>query len=412
MKRIKISELKSGSILAENIYRSKDVISASNEIPIIAKGTVLTEEIVNKLKKILSSDETIEIVSEKPPALNINQLIENNSNIKNSVNVQNPCSNEESHDHDEAYTYYEVLELYKKSIFQKEIYQKTKTRLNDAFTKVIDAMQSFINTKTFSDETISGIGRSLAKILTKDDSEFDPSLVYLVEIENWDETTFNHSFDVATMALAFGLALHSNTEELASLFIAGIMHDIGKYFYAKFHINEMDYIIKKPDKLTTEEFKQMQKHVEVEGFLNERFKDFDSRYRDNIIYAATEHHEKFAGGGYIKNKKGMEISYSARLIALCDVFDALIRERPYKTPMKPNEAIAFMGKLTEEGQFDPVLYKRFYKVFGKYPIGSVIRTNMGLGVAVEQTGNPDRPILFIKDIGEIDSSKNENLVFV
>ncbi len=401
-----IKDLLEGEVIAENVYRSKDAKSASGEVPIVSSGIKLTSSIINKLIKIFGADYSILINDNgnnknELPVNDLSQLekeieIESQNEAKR-INISGKINRETA------------LEMYKEIFHNKEKYKYTREKLIEVFEKIQGVMQDFKTTKILNENILSEVSLDLTTILKNPNSDFDPSLIYIIEMEKWDEITFNHSFDVAVIALTFATAFTSEKQELASIFLAGLIHDIGKYLYSKFHLNAMDYIIKKESRLTEEEYEQIKRHVDVEDFLQHCFKGLSERYRQNIIYAASEHHEKYSGGGYGKNKKGMEISFAGRLVAICDVYDALLRERRYKHAMKPNLVINFIQDLTNKGQFDPIMFKKFLRTFGKYPVGSVIKTNQGTGVIVEQTHDYLNPIVFIPSIGEIDTSKNDSV---
>lgn len=409
MKTKRISDLSVGEIVAENIYRSKSAETASSQNPIITKGTRVSENLIKKLIKLFGEDFEILVETKKVE-------VENEIDVKlleyESEDNEIYSELEREHKADKNITKEKALELYKKSIYKKEKYKKTKERLLSSFDEINGIYKDFQDTQSIDDALVYNVGKKLTNLLINKNDAFDPALIYLVELESWDEVTFNHSFDVAVLALAFASNFSDDPEELTSLFIAGLIHDIGKYFYSKFKLNAMDYIIKKEGKLTDEEYEQVKQHVNVKEFLEEGFQYFDSRYRDNVIYGAIEHHERFRGNGYIQGKKGMEISFAGRVIAICDVYDAMIRERRYKNAMKPSKAMKMMVQFTEQGQFDPILFKKFYKAFGKFPVGSVVSTNIGIGVVVEQTHNHERPLIFFPDKGEVDTSKRKDVEII
>ena len=142
---------------------------------------------------------------------------------------------------------------------------------------------------------------------------------------------------------------------IALMYIRAPMHDIGKILVP-------DSILKKPGKLTPEEFEQMKKHASLggkvvsevlEGITDEEYLKFAS----NI---ATYHHEKWDGSGYPFGKKGEEIPLSARIMAVADVFDALISERCYKEAMSFDQAVEIIRQGAGT-HFDPKLVEVFLK---------------------------------------------------
>lgn len=158
------------------------------------------------------------------------------------------------------------------------------------------------------------------------------------------------------------------TDDYAELLIkAAPMHDIGK-------IAVSDTILQKPGKLTDEEFTAMKEHttiggkliVEVLGNVEER------KYVDIAAQIAESHHEKWDGSGYPNGIGGNDIPICARIMAVADVFDALISKRCYKAPMPLDKAF----KIIEESggsHFDPELARLFCRI--RNEIESVLDTN-------------------------------------
>ncbi len=397
----KIKDTKPGDTIGKSIYRSKDIKKIASRSPIVAQGTVLNEKIIEKLGMLFGPYYEINVAPSKNKNQKIDNIEKHTEELK-TIQKQNYYS----------LTRDTVTKLYKNVFTKKEIFIKTKEKLLSAFNKLSGILKEFQTTNKLDDKLIFDVGRKLANIVNKKEESFEPALVYIIELEEWDSITFSHSFDVAAISLAFAASFTDDAGQLASFFVSGLMHDIGKLLYAKIEMSDMDYIIKKSGRLTDEEYEQVKKHVEVEPFLKEHFNEFKHKHRENIIYGAIDHHEKFNGYGYTKAKKGNEISYAGRVIAICDVYDAMLRERSYKSAMKPFEAMESIKQMTNQGHFDPLLFKKFYKTMGKYPIGSVIQTNLGIGVVVEQTQNHERPVIFFPEQGEINTHLDETLEIV
>ena len=134
---------------------------------------------------------------------------------------------------------------------------------------------------------------------------------------------------------------------------AAPMHDIGK-------ISIPDTILQKPGKLTDDEYSVMKKHSVLGGeIIQEIFKDMDDKEFLNIAYDVTRyHHEKWNGNGYPEGLVGKEIPFSARIMAIADVFDAISAKRCYRDAMPLEKCFAII----KEGKgvdFDPVLTDLF-----------------------------------------------------
>ncbi len=132
------------------------------------------------------------------------------------------------------------------------------------------------------------------------------------------------------------------------LMAASPMHDIGK-------IGISDAILRKPGKLTDEEFGEMKKHAEIGA---EIIGDNESDLLKMAKIVAISHHEKWNGTGYPYGLKGEDIPRIGRIVAIADVFDALTCERPYKRAWSVEEAISHLQQQAGE-HFDPQLVPLF-----------------------------------------------------
>jgi putative two-component system response regulator len=134
------------------------------------------------------------------------------------------------------------------------------------------------------------------------------------------------------------------------------LHDVGK-------ISVNDAILNKPGKLTPEEFEEMKTHVcigvaTIDRIAKKTTEQAFLRYARSIVGA---HHEKWDGSGYPLGLRGDDIPLEGRLMAIADVYDALISMRPYKAPLTPQEAVEII--LAGRGNhFDPVLVDVFCRV--------------------------------------------------
>ena len=134
------------------------------------------------------------------------------------------------------------------------------------------------------------------------------------------------------------------------------LHDVGK-------VAITDLILNKPDKLTRDEFEIIKTHVSAGVEVVEKIMrhETEQAFLRHALFVAGTHHEKWDGTGYPTGLKGREIPLEGRLMAIVDVYDALVSERPYKRAFTHEEAC----KIIEDGagtHFDPLLVGAFQKV--------------------------------------------------
>ena len=201
------------------------------------------------------------------------------------------------------------------------------------------------------------------------------ALISLARLKTVDDYTYMHS--VAVCAMMVGLAKQLGLDEVQTRAagMAGLLHDLGKA------LMPMD-VLNKPGKLSEAEFNIIKTHP-VEGhrmLLSGREVD------PMVLDVCLHHHEKTDGSGYPKGLKADEISLFAKMGAVCDVYDAITSNRPYKSGWDPAESLRKMAEWAN-GHFDGKVFQAFVKSLGIYPIGSLVKLTSGrLGVVVEQTG--------------------------
>jgi len=198
------------------------------------------------------------------------------------------------------------------------------------------------------------------------------ALVSIARLKTADDYTYLHSVAVCALMIALARQLGLDERQTREAGMAGLLHDLGK-------VQIPGAVLNKPGKLTEAEFAVVRTHP-VEGHkLLLDGKGVSEVARDVCLH----HHEKFDGSGYPEGLSGEGISLYARMGAVCDVYDAITSNRPYKAGWDPAESIRRMAEWT--GHFDPVVFQAFVKSLGIYPVGSLVRLASGkLGVVVEQ----------------------------
>jgi putative nucleotidyltransferase with HDIG domain len=201
------------------------------------------------------------------------------------------------------------------------------------------------------------------------------ALISLARLKTADDYTYMHSVAVCAMMVALAKQLGLDEAATRTAGLAGLLHDLGKAAMP------MD-VLNKPGKLTDAEFSIIKSHPEEGHRMLLTGENVDPLVLDVCLH----HHEKTDGSGYPKGLKDTEISLFAKMGAVCDVYDAITSNRPYKLGWDPAESLRRMAEWSN-GHFDPKIFQAFVKSLGIYPIGSLVKLTSGrLGVVVEQTG--------------------------
>lgn len=166
----------------------------------------------------------------------------------------------------------------------------------------------------------------------------------MVELKS--EETAGHVQRVASISYALAIAYGISKEDAFTLKLASPMHDIGK-------LGVPENILKKPGKLTKEEFEIMKTHPYL-GY--EVFQNSKKQILKIASIVAHEHHEKWDGTGYPRGLKSTEINIYARITTIADVFDALTQRRIYKEPWSTQKVLGFFDE-NSGIHFDPELVK-------------------------------------------------------
>ncbi len=162
-----------------------------------------------------------------------------------------------------------------------------------------------------------------------------------------------HAMRVSNLAYAIGRELGLDEDTCQSLFDAGLLHDIGKEKLRSYVYEEAQ------NPLMVEEMKYVRMHATL-GYeiLRER------GYPEFILQSVLHHHENMDGSGYPDNLRGEEIPYGARILRVCDVFAALISDRPYRKSFDKATAIELM--IEEIKNFDIKVFLAFQRVIHRH----------------------------------------------
>jgi putative nucleotidyltransferase with HDIG domain len=168
-------------------------------------------------------------------------------------------------------------------------------------------------------------------------------------LEARDAETHGHSERVVTFSLRLGREYGLNTQEMKALEFGSLLHDIGK-------IGVPDAILRKPAKLTDEEWVRMREHpIHGQQILR------GIKFLQGAAKVVAQHHEKWDGSGYPLGLVGDDIDICARIFSVADAFDAITSDRVYR---KGRSYEAAAGELDEwrGRQFDPKVVEAFHRV--------------------------------------------------
>ena len=207
------------------------------------------------------------------------------------------------------------------------------------------------------------------------------ALTSVTQLKARHEYTYLHSVAVCALMINFARHLELDPQQVEDLGVAGLLHDVGK-------VAVSDEILNKPGALSKDEMRSVRGHP-VAGH---RLLASSPGAPDLALELCLRHHEKVDGTGYPGRLSGDELSLSARMGAICDVYDAVTSNRPYKDAWTPCEALTQMQQW--KGHFDPALLDRFADSLGIYAVGTLVRLSTGeLGVVVGSAGEADEDVV-------------------
>ena len=239
------------------------------------------------------------------------------------------------------------------------IYINLIERLEKAFTDIIEIKDS---NKVFDKSRIDSIAKDIINEINRNPNEII-QFIFLGG-KNINKLPMM-SVNCAILSGIIGKNLKLPHFRLIQLVTGAMLHDIGMLKVPK------DFLAKK-EKLAEDELKTIRMHTlhSYNIVLNE------VKYSEDVAKIVLYHHEKWNGTGYPKNLKEEDIPLAARIVAVADVFEALVNERSYRSALTGYNAIKNL--LSDNGtHFDPGILKIFFKCIGIYPIGSYVRLNNG-----------------------------------
>jgi HD-GYP domain-containing protein (c-di-GMP phosphodiesterase class II) len=211
-----------------------------------------------------------------------------------------------------------------------------------------------------------------------------PELLVLTERSTPDNYLYAHAVNVCILSV--GLAIHRGVSEsdLLPLALGAFLHDIGMGTYLP--------LITKKGRLSDDEKKRLQLYPKDSQRLLSFFPDLKGPAQELVSQIVGQTHERADGKGYPDRKQSEDIHPLARLVGLCDVYEAVTHPRPWRPRTLPHDALRIMIE-EQEALFEPGLVRSLIELLSLYPPGSFIRLNSGEVGRVVQAfpGLPSRP---------------------
>ena len=335
MKRVSTENLVPGMITAEDIY------TYSNHL-ILPKGLVLTDKSITKLEfySILSIRVEDEISAPETP----------DDNLSFSQRIQ---ASEEF----------------------KEYKQKFENTIDDFKTDINQIVE--LN----ADLDAPHLLQHALNLLDGKNGRINV-FTMLHNMRNYDDLTYAHSLNVALICNVLAGWMRLSEEDIQTATLAGLLHDMGK-------MKIPDNIIKKPAKLTANEYNIVKTHA-IEGYNLLK----NCNVNEHVKNAALMHHERFDGTGYPLGLANEKIDPFARIVAVADVYEAMTSARVYRGPLCPFKVLAIF---VSEGlaKYDPTVILPFMKNIVDTYMGNRVRLSTGVEgeIIYFNPQDPSRPTI-------------------
>ena len=283
----------------------------------------------------------------------------------------------------------------KKVIARERVEDPTKVEMSETVKARVNEGIQYLFKNTNADN-FSGAAMQVSKDLTEAIMTNSAVAIDINTLKVSDEYTFKHSVDVAMISMIIGKRHGLSRDEIREIGVAGLLHDMGK---SKIPTE----ILNKPGKLTDEEFALMKRHP-YDGYqiLKER-----GGFSNAVLAGVLQHHEKINASGYPMGISKDQIHLFGRLIAVADIFDALVTKRPYKDAFPMREAVEMIMSMT--GELDISCINSFLGSVICYPVDSVVELSNGqlCKVVANVPMYPLRPRVVAIDTGEVYDLAND-----
>lgn len=376
------------SQLAEGMILGAPIVDAEGIVELLSRGTKLTQRHISIIKKMGIVDIYVLDYEGEPyedSVLNIHEIKKTADESGKGFNLEKLISDLEEIDH-------HIYEPAPRSIVNRNMEVNILTGegnipIDVKHEKAIeDTKGVFDKIRVEGELDLARLRKNVEETLP-DMVRNNDVLMRLNQLKQSDDYTFQHSIRVSILATMIGKWLGYSQDELLELGEAGMLFDIGK-------LNIPEFVLKKPSNVNLDEYELIKKHAQFGYSILLKTKGVTS----NIKYAALHHHERLDGSGYPLRLRENQIHDFAKIIMVCDVFDALITDRPYKKAISPLMAADYLswssGKL-----FDSEVCYVFIKRLSEYFVGKTVKLSNGEEgkIIFVDTNFPTRPVVQVGD---------------
>lgn len=370
--------------LIEGMVLAKDVTttSATDYRTLLTRGTFLTAEMIGMLRR--KGIKSVNIIGDHHAMISDSFA---HSEEQNASADEPPQTQEQAQEPPQAAEEprTNISEEIKNQHIGKALYELNSIFETDTAVKELSA-QAVKKVNSIADDILVDIGNDSTYLGNQ-----------MIALQNYDDYTYKHCLRVAMLATSVAYQLDLSKNDTKDVIISALLHDIGK--------SGIDHdIIIKPSKLTDAEFAEIKRHP----FMGYNvLKNSGNAFNANVMSGVLFHHEKYDGSGYPTGLKGRDIPLIARILAVCDVFDALTSNRPYRKPWSVAESEEYiLGSCGTHFDFD--VTSAFMRAFNPYPVGTMVSLSNGRhGVVIQTNQTVLRPVIRIQGEGtaeEIDLS--------
>ena len=336
-------------MLASDIY--------SGEQRLLAKGSIITENFINTLKKRgiskvrVSSEVAAELAIHAKPRTEADEKTAKDDEIAVELEKQERKLWEES-----------GIE----TAVDEELLKETSACIEEVFSRLRDGAAATPEIEEVKKLARQMIEQALARPF---------AAVKLLDVAHYDQYTFRHSVNTGLLFLTLAKG-QIKDDKIEGATVGVLLHDVGK--------TKLPHeLITKQGKLTDEEFDQIKQHpVLGEEILREH-----GGFTDEALDITRHHHERWDGSGYPDGLAGERITPESQLTAVADVYDALTTTRSYKEKMDFHSAVNIIVQSAGK-HFSERGVRRLFSTLGLYPVGTFVRLSNG-EIGVVRKVNPE-----------------------